>query len=211
MTPPATSILREEYEAAVAAGFVDEALDTLGEELVGPGERAERRGRMWTINGAAARIWVAARLDDLERYIARTSLRAGARLALTVLMRDRARVRDTILVTERRALPSSVWSPSLAGLVDRFVEVDVQLELWSEDETGATSPQERVVEVTRDLDAFEPRDLASELWSDEALGWRSDLERGDFARAPRPLASWRDGAWEAEGCRARAVLSYRFI
>lgn len=119
----------------------------------------------------------------------------NARVLLTYIPRDASSIREKRLI---------------GGWQGDFVEVDVQLELFSREETGATVARTEMVEIAGDMfgtgPAYRLADLAPALWAKGIAD--EDL--------PRPVAYLHDTGknpaypreWRAEGiCIAAEVVS----
>ena len=108
--------------------------------------------------------------------------------------------RDASSIREKRLI---------GGWQGEFVEVDVQLELFSPEETGATIPRTEIVEVAVDSFGTGPAYRLADL--DPAL-WRKGIADEDL---PRPVAYLSDtGAnpaypreWYCEGVLAARVVA----
>lgn len=114
----------------------------------------------------------------------------NTRHLLTYIPRDRMRLRARVLI---------------GGWSGHFEEVDVQLELFTPEQTGAATPRTEIVEVAVDSfgtgPAYRLADLEPSLWvgADESRWPVPVAYLSDTGRNPAYPREWRtDGALAAE-------------
>lgn len=123
-----------------------------------------------------------------------TAAKQNPRVLLTYIPRDKSSIREVRLI---------------GGWQGEFVEVDVQLELFSREETGAALPRTELVEIAADSSGIGPAYRLADL--DPAL-WRPGIADED---RPRPIAylseTGEDPAypreWSCEDAQALEVIA----